>query len=236
MNKGTRILGIAASLSMVLAVGGMEPVSARNRKKIEFGTVEIILRVYDYVHMERPALVSAEGEATEILGQAGLESRWVDCPTSLAEIANYPDCQSELGADDLVIRVLPKSMGDPRAKGQDTLGVAYESDGDSAFLSNVFYDRVVNLGQGASSTVPVLLGRAMAHELGHLLLGTHSHSSSGIMRAFWSGRDLSLDGRIEMLFTPDQSRQMKSRLAGRAQAWQRHSSPAQTGVEALQRH
>jgi hypothetical protein len=30
-----------------------------------------------------------------------------------------------------------------------------------------------------------LLGRAIAHELGHLLLGTTSHEREGLMRAYW---------------------------------------------------
>jgi hypothetical protein len=219
MSIAAGFLRLTAGLAVVLAVAAGEWTLARNRTEMGSHTISITMRVYDYVHMERPALLAAEGEATAILGQAGLESRWVDCPTSEAELAKYPDCQSEFGAKDMVIRILPKSMGDPHAKGQDTLGVAYESDGQAAFLANVFYDRVISLGQGASATVPVLLGRAMAHELGHLLLGTHSHSKSGIMRAFWSGRDLNLDGRLYMLFTPDQSRQMKTRLAARVQTW-----------------
>lgn len=233
MKKAIRSAWMVAGLAAILGLRTPQPGWARNRAEVESGTITITLRVYDYVHMDRQALVAAEAEATAILGQAALESRWEDCPTSPAEIASYPGCQSNLGADDFVIRVLPKSMGDPNAKGQDTLGVAYESDGQAAFLCNIFYDRVLNLGQGASATVPVLLGRAIAHELGHLLLGTHSHSTRGIMRAFWSGRDLSLEGRIYMLFTPEQARQMKTRLAERAQAWQRQPSPAQTGLVAL---
>jgi len=35
-----------------------------------------------------------------------------------------------------------------------------------------------------------LLGRAVAHEIGHLLMGTNQHSASGIMRARWSRCDL----------------------------------------------
>ena len=59
----------------------------------------------------------------------------------------------------------------------------------------------------------------MAHEIGHLLLGANSHSCTGIMQAFWSGEELSLAARADMLFTPEQSRQMKTRLAERAVAW-----------------
>ena len=38
--------------------------------------------------------------------------------------------------------------------------------------------------------MPVILGHAAAHEIGHLLLGSNSHSPFGLMRARWSGQDL----------------------------------------------
>jgi len=35
-----------------------------------------------------------------------------------------------------------------------------------------------------------LLGRAMAHEVGHLLLGTREHAAAGLMRGKWTSREL----------------------------------------------
>jgi hypothetical protein len=69
----------------------------------------------------------------------------------------------------------------------------------------------------------------MAHEIGHLLLGANSHSRTGIMRAFWSGDDLTLAARAYLLFTPGQSRQMKTRLAEREQDWQAQAKVASLG-------
>jgi len=128
--------------------------------------------------------------------------------------------------NDFGLRVMPNAMVDSAGKWQDALGVAYDNDGLFAHLANVFYDRVNSFSQGGSATLPVLLGRAMAHEIGHLLLGTHSHSSKGIMRPFWSDRDLRLVASPYLLFTPDQSRQMKTRLAARAQAWRAEAKVA----------
>ena len=43
--------------------------------------------------------------------------------------------------------------------------------------------------RGASTAdVATLLGRAIAHELGHLLLGTPQHGRFGVMRAIWSSQ------------------------------------------------
>ena len=50
----------------------------------------------------------------------------------------------------------------------------------------IYYDRVA-----ATSKSTVLLGYTIAHEVGHILLGTDSHTPSGVMRAHWRGSDYS---------------------------------------------
>jgi hypothetical protein len=56
------------------------------------------------------------------------------------------------------------------------------------WLATVFSDRI----DGAATRVGVdpgtLIGRVIAHEVGHLLLGTGYHGQSGVMRADWPER------------------------------------------------
>ena len=228
MRKAATSLGLTAGLAALVATGAVEPAAARNRNKGEPGTGTITLRVYDYARMDRPELLAAESEAATILAQAGVEARWVDCPTSEAELNNYPNCPSAWQANDFVLRLLPKAV-DSRANWQDALGSTPECGGVGICTSSIFYDQVAGLAQGGSATLPVLLGRSMAHEIGHLLLGANSHSRTGIMRAFWSGEELSLAARAYLLFTPEQSRQMRTRLAERTQAWQTGGKVASLG-------
>jgi hypothetical protein len=199
-----------------MATGAIELAFARDRTERETGTVTITLRVYDYVRVDGQGLLAAEGEAAAILAQAGVEARWVECPTSEAELDKYPDCASAWQATDFVLRVLPKAMVESRVKWQEALGSTPECARVGTCTSSIFFDRVSSLAEGTSATVPVLLGRAMAHEIGHLLLGASSHSRTGIMRAFWSSEDLSLLARPYLLFTPQQSQRMKARLSERA--------------------
>jgi hypothetical protein len=228
MSRTANLMSWVVSLATLAATGSGALALARNPSDTPKDARTITLRVSDYSDVNRRTLLAAEGEATGILKQAGVDARWVDCPTSNADWENYPDCQSAWQANDYAVRVLPNAMVDSAGKWPDALGVAYDSDGLFAYLANVFYDRVSSISQG-SSPLPVLLGRAMAHEIGHLLLGTHSHSSKGIMRPFWSGQDLRLDVSPYLLFTPEQSRQMKTRLAARAQAWQAQAKVANLG-------
>lgn len=80
----------------------------------------------------------------------------------------------------------------------------------------VFPDLVGNIARDARVDHPSMLGRAIAHELGHLLLGNVRHSDAGLMRAFWSRGEIARNSRPDWLFRPQQSRQMRDRLASRA--------------------
>ena len=52
----------------------------------------------------------------------------------------------------------------------------------------------------------------MAHELGHLLLGSNAHSSTGIMRAHWQGEELHRLSRGSLEFTSEQADHMRGKL------------------------
>jgi hypothetical protein len=70
----------------------------------------------------------------------------------------------------------------------------------------------------------------MARQIGQLLLGANYHSRTGIMKETWSSRQLSILAGNEVLFTSQESRAMKTGLAGQEQAWQSQHN-GQTQVE-----
>lgn len=55
-----------------------------------------------------------------------------------------------------------------------------------------------------------ILGCVTAHELGHLLLGSNSHSSTGIMQSPWREKQVreALDGTL--LFTAEQAKRLRA--------------------------
>jgi hypothetical protein len=53
----------------------------------------------------------------------------------------------------------------------------------------------------------------MAHELGHLLLGTNSHSPTGLMRADWRTKDLTDMAQGGLVFSNEQAQKMKAELS-----------------------
>jgi len=54
-----------------------------------------------------------------------------------------------------------------------------------------------------------LLGRVTAHEIGHLLLGTNSHTLAGIMRAKWN---LKVPYPVEWQFTSADAAKIRRRM------------------------
>jgi hypothetical protein len=79
----------------------------------------------------------------------------------------------------------------------------------------VFYDRIERLHKSADIDLSTLLGHAMAHEIGHVLLGAREHSPRGIMKARWSQSDFWPPEVRFMAFSDLQRQQVQHRLMGR---------------------
>jgi len=73
----------------------------------------------------------------------------------------------------------------------------------SGVLATVHADRVSWMASRAGIAPAVLLGLAIAHELGHLLLGS-SHTSDGIMRRNWTLNELRWSRPGDWQFTKEQ--------------------------------
>jgi hypothetical protein len=122
-------------------------------------------------------------------------------------------CSAPLASGELAIRITA-APADPSAGNLRSLGYSLvEPENGSGTLGTVFSDRVAWLAGTARSQPQTLMGRAMAHEIGHLLMGTNQHSKKGLMRAVWSTADLKRNRRQDWLFSaPDAARLRKSRL------------------------
>jgi hypothetical protein len=74
-------------------------------------------------------------------------------------------------------------------------------------LASVYYEYVVRLAISDDTVfeLPIILGCAIAHEIGHLLLGSNSHSGMGIMQRKWEREELRQAMMGRLLFTVNQS-------------------------------
>jgi hypothetical protein len=68
------------------------------------------------------------------------------------------------------------------------------------------------VAERASSPAATLLGRAIAHEIGHLLLGSGGHPRMGLMRALWSQEELRGLRPAHWGFSPREAARMRQKL------------------------
>jgi hypothetical protein len=91
-------------------------------------------------------------------------------------------------------------------------GIAFVGDDETGRNADVFWKRVQQIQQTAKVDVSLILGSVMAHEMGHLLLGSRSHAVSGLMRARWQPDELRLIRMGALQFLPEQGQRMRTKL------------------------
>jgi hypothetical protein len=78
-------------------------------------------------------------------------------------------------------------------------------------LSTVFVDRVDWLASTGKAVRAEVLGRAIAHELGHLMLGSNEHTTRGLMREAWTADELVRNRPEDWQFSPAQRAVLRAR-------------------------
>ena len=190
------ILGVTSSIAAF--AGKNEPVPI------------LTVQVYNYSQASPAVLTGAEREAGRILGEAGLRAVWLECPVGPSGVMPKGPCDKELDATDVRLRVL---VAPTQHEYQDSVfGFTIHP----AFAS-VYYEYAMRRAKTdhAESEITIVLGGVIAHELGHLLLGTNGHSSAGIMQPRWEPNQVQQLMMGSLLFTSEQSKLMREQARNR---------------------
>jgi hypothetical protein len=172
---------------------------------------EVSISVHDYANVPTPLLAAAEDQAREIFRRAGLATVWLDCSPKLEREKLEPGSCYFSDTTHLTLKISPHAMNAKVRDRIEVLGTAYPDEKGAGYFAYVFYDRIQELAQ-RRRLGHALLADVMAHEIGHLLLGSTSHSPSGIMCAHWNYEQLRNVSEGAMAFVPAQSRIMRDRL------------------------
>ena len=117
----------------------------------------------------------------------------------------------------LKLRILPAR--DTSGREAHHLGQALiDARTGSGELATVFIDRTRRLAADLGIDHRLLLGRTIAHELGHLLLATATHGNAGLMREIWSRDQLLGARRNDWEFDPHDAAAIRERLARKPKA------------------
>lgn len=219
----TQLLGNTVfrnAFSIIIILNAAIPVTAKDRRMdVSGGPLAISVRVSNYAGILDGRLRRAQKEAARVLGQAGIEAKWVRCAIPGSDTHGNPICRSQPTPADIFVKLLPRKMARRLMKHHSEFGLAFTAEGEG-FGSNlsIFYHRVDELAESRQASRSLLLGHFIAHEIGRLLLGSSSHSRSGIMRVPWNRSQLERASLGTLLFTKKQAARMRVQTLRRVAA------------------
>jgi hypothetical protein len=159
MAKAWRKLGMVVAVAVVTA----SPAFA--------GDPTLLLHVDNWARVPALILQGAQGIATDTYNAIGVNVLWTDNSQPAADAAMH------------VTVVLLSGDPERRVQGaalasENALGIAPPNSG----RVYIFIDRLADLARTNDRPLRLVLGRVVAHEVGHQLLPGKGHSTSGIMR------------------------------------------------------
>lgn len=175
----------------------------------------LTVRIFDNFGVPAEELQDARAYAGSILKEAGIHVTWMDCWYVDREAAGAaPRCREATGVNEVVLRLQQASVHS--GKRYTSLGFSLVVREGLPFLATVYPDLVTSVSRGAGIPTRDVLGRAIAHEIGHLLLNTNSHPKSGLMRAAWSRTELRRNVAEDWRFLEPEALKMREVVAVRA--------------------
>jgi hypothetical protein len=173
----------------------------------------VTIRIHDYAHVQRAALVDAQRIVSRMYEGIGVRTEWLE-PVRPSQDRRLPAWT----ATDLTLIVLSAEMSGRRVLPHSVVGYAAVSRGAPGRIAFVIYDRLVTAARDTGADRTDMMGMVMAHELGHLLLPDGSHSDDGVMRAHWGAEDLRRMRPLDLRFSIAQAEEIHRTLSGAAAA------------------
>jgi len=182
------VTGLAATISLVAAGQALAA---------EDGQARIVIHVDNYAGISRADRSPAESEVTRILATAGVRAVW----------AREGDRADASGLH-VRVQLLSREMAMQKIETEGLADTVFGRSARDAGRAYIFTHRIAKVPVQKSDDFRRLLGRVIAHEVGHLVLPGHSHSLRGIMRA-----DLGVRSNSGYHFTTEQGVAIRARLA-----------------------
>jgi hypothetical protein len=191
--KATAALLAALAMMVMGRASADESMAATDQ-----GEATIALHVANYAELSRDVLDEAKSRVASVYRVIGVSTVWIEGEKTLR--------QGQDGQLYLTVLLLSRDMTEKKTSAEginsDLLGQAHLPSG----RAYIFCDRIATM-PGAPAHFPIPLGDVIAHEVGHLVLRTNSHSPRGIMRANVDVHTIHLQS-----FDKTQARTIRTRL------------------------
>jgi hypothetical protein len=173
------------------AMSGDAAVVVDTLRAPDISKARVTVRVYSSTNLAAGTQRASLEVAQATFAAASVQIVWKVC----ALVA----CDTPISPTELVVRLvqLPDRVGDHH------LGDALiDPEKRTGVLATVYVNRTMRLARELEIDHDKLLGRAIAHEIGHLLLATNTHAPSGLMRELWSHDELQRARREDWVLQP----------------------------------
>jgi hypothetical protein len=183
---------------------------ARAAAGAEIPANPVTVRIYQTPRLDPSVSAAALTVARQTLASALVDVSWKPCGAGPA----VASCDRP-PAGDLVVRIVRSTAG--RNQSHLPLGDALiDSGSGTAVLATVYFDRVDRAAKAAHMEAAALLGYAVAHEIGHLLLASSAHSTRGLMRPIWRDDELRNRRTVDWEITELEVAEIRKRLGSAA--------------------
>lgn len=176
-------------------------------KTVPPDTARVTISVFNDASVPLKTLRGAEDVAGRVFASADVQIAWMNCGRASETAEEQKACATVVFPEHLHIRIIQRAL----TQNAPTLGLSYLDEEGSGCQADIFYQGIAGVVEESGVSASIILGNAIAHEVGHLLLGTNSHSPEGIMRAHWSEPDLLAAMKGMLAFSNEQKSRMRAR-------------------------
>jgi hypothetical protein len=174
-----------------------------------------------------------QSEAGWVLSKAGISTTWIGCPFSTEPAEANSPCVGRLGGTRFLVRLTRDHVTHHGSIWDTTMGFAHITPNGGSYAT-VLMDPVEELTREQQLVSQAqILGHAVAHEIGHLVMGLNSHSPRGLMRAGWKANDLRDMAERHLLFSKREGERMRVRIAMYDDAVSCNPAQHETGTRAI---
>ena len=168
-----------------------------------YASPALVVRVYNTSSASPRDLDEMKESASQVFNRAGIDVEWSSCTPGPRHSAVCPDSGGSAGRTTIFLHLIDQRL-------RTLLGRADHR--TSSVL--IFYETacVIERNTNGIVTKGQILGHGLAHEIGHLLLASDTHASTGIMKESYSRSDILTMGQGRLLFSDEESRLLRERV------------------------
>jgi hypothetical protein len=179
--------------------------------------VPVTVWIYDGFGVTADDITAARAEVDTILREAGIAPSWFHCALVEGRWQGPDDrCESGVGPNEIIVRLVRSSRLDTGGNRVPLGEAQVDLQTHTGTIATVFADRVASTSERAGANVRGVLGHVIAHEIGHLLMGTDYHPMNGLMRAVWTDLELRRAVGLEWHFSVSEARCMRAGIVQRS--------------------